>query len=187
MGPSVPPTHPPHRSPSLLSLSLSPIFFLARFVDVYSSIKVLEMNSRSVAAAVVVKCENLLKNCSSSSQACKTLTSAVGCDLDAVVRSACVAATSSIASHITKPPVAKPLVDMLVNSQIGTAFCLAAVINGAPDPDTAYLRKLLPRIERLLKNDCFKAKAALLTVVASAINVGAASSPARNGRERYEG
>ncbi|KAL4566564.1 hypothetical protein LXL04_030682 [Taraxacum kok-saghyz] len=107
-------------------------------------------------------------------------------DPDAVVRAACVAATSSIASHITKPPftsVAKPLVDALVteqdlNSQIGAALCLAAVINGAPDPDTAYLRRLLPRIERLLKNDCFKAKAALLTVVASVISVGAASSPA---------
>ncbi|KAL7598119.1 hypothetical protein Lser_V15G21494 [Lactuca serriola] len=105
-------------------------------------------------------------------------------DPDAVVRSACVAATGSIASHITKPPftsVAKPLVDALVteqdlNSQIGAALCLAAVINGAPDPDTAYLRRLLPRIERLLKNDSFKAKAALLTVVASVISVGAASS-----------
>ncbi|KAL4592697.1 hypothetical protein LXL04_005700 [Taraxacum kok-saghyz] len=119
------------------------------------------MNSRSVAA-VVVKCENLLKNCSSSSQAYKALTSAVVCDPDAVVRSACIAATSSIASHITKPPVAKPLVDALVNSQIGATLCLAAVINGAPDPDTAYLRRLLPRIERVLKNvnDCFKAKAA---------------------------
>lgn len=63
-----------------------------------------------------------------------------------------------------------------LNSQIGAALCLAAVINGAPDPDTAYLRRLLPRIERLLKNDSFKAKAALLTVVASVISVGAASS-----------
>ncbi|KAI3504626.1 hypothetical protein L2E82_46536 [Cichorium intybus] len=106
-------------------------------------------------------------------------------DPDTVVRSACVAATGSIASHITKPPftsVAKPLVDALVteqdlNSQIGAALCLAAVINGAPDPDSAYLRRLLPRIERLLKNDSFKAKAALLTVVASVISVGAASSP----------
>lgn len=106
-------------------------------------------------------------------------------DPDTVVRSACVAATGSIASHITKPPftsVAKPLVDALVteqdlNSQIGAALCLAAAINGAPDPDTVYLRRLLPRIERLLKNDSFKAKAALLTVVASVISVGAASNP----------
>lgn len=107
-------------------------------------------------------------------------------DPDTAVRSACVAATGSIASHITKPPftsVAKPFVDALVteqdfNSQIGAALCVASVINGAPDPDTAYLRRLLPRIEKLLKSESFKAKAALLTVVASVISVGAASSPA---------
>ncbi|KAI3825670.1 hypothetical protein L1987_07219 [Smallanthus sonchifolius] len=106
-------------------------------------------------------------------------------DPDTVVRTACVAATGSIASHITKPPfmsVAKPFVDALVteqdlNSQIGAALCLASVINGAPDPDTAYLRRLLPRIEKLLKSGSFKAKVALLTVVASVIRVGAASSP----------
>ena len=74
------------------------------------------------------------------------------------------------------------MVDALVteqdlNSQIGAALCLASVINSAPDPDTAYLRRLLPRIEKLLKNDSFKAKAALLAVVASVISVGAASSP----------
>ncbi|KAI3717782.1 hypothetical protein L1987_69609 [Smallanthus sonchifolius] len=106
-------------------------------------------------------------------------------DPDTVVRTACVAATGSIASHITKPPfmsVAKPFVDALVteqdlNSQIGAALCLASVINGAPDPDTAYLRRLLPRMEKLLKSGSFKAKAALLTVVTSVIRVGAASSP----------
>lgn len=106
-------------------------------------------------------------------------------DPDTAVRSACVAATGSIASHITKHPftsVAKPLVDALVteqdlNSQIGAALCLASVINSAPDPDTAYLRRLLPRIEKLLKNDSFKAKAALMAVVTSVISVGAASSP----------
>ncbi|XP_024977008.1 TORTIFOLIA1-like protein 3 [Cynara cardunculus var. scolymus] len=106
-------------------------------------------------------------------------------DPDTAVRSACVAATGSIASNITKHPftsVAKPFVDALVteqdlNSQIGAALCLASVINSAPDPDTAYLRRLLPRIEKLLKNDSFKAKAALLGVVESVISVGAASSP----------
>ncbi|KAK1435794.1 hypothetical protein QVD17_01563 [Tagetes erecta] len=105
-------------------------------------------------------------------------------DPDTVVRTACVAATGSIASHVTKPPfmsVAKPFVDALVteqdlNAQIGAALCFASVINNAPDPDTSYLRRLLPRIERLLKSDSFKAKAALLTVVASVIGVGAASS-----------
>ncbi|KAI3498844.1 hypothetical protein L1887_34630 [Cichorium endivia] len=113
-----------------------------------------------------------------SSSPSPKLLSVVVCGLrdpDTVVRSACVAATGSIASHITKPPfrsVAKPLVDALVteqnlNSQIDATLCLATVINGTPDPNTAYLRRLLPRIERLLKNDSFKAKAALLTIVAS--------------------
>ncbi|KAK9066509.1 hypothetical protein SSX86_013832 [Deinandra increscens subsp. villosa] len=106
-------------------------------------------------------------------------------DPDTSVRSACVAATGSIASHVTKPPftsVAKPLVDALVteqdlNSQIGAALCLASAVDGARDPEPVYLRRMLPRIEKLLKCDSFKAKAALLTVLGSVIGVGAASSP----------
>ncbi|XP_076957527.1 TORTIFOLIA1-like protein 4 [Bidens hawaiensis] len=106
-------------------------------------------------------------------------------DPDTVVRTACVTATGSIATHVTKPPfmsVAKPFVDALVteqdvNSQIGAALCLAAVINGAPEPDTGYLRRLMPRFEKLLKSGGFKAKAALLAVVVSGVRVGAASSP----------
>ncbi|KAI3785739.1 hypothetical protein L1987_44864 [Smallanthus sonchifolius] len=106
-------------------------------------------------------------------------------DPDTAVRSACVAATGSIASHVTKPPftsVAKPLVDALVteqdlNSQIGAALCLAAAVDSARDPEPAYLRRMLPRIEKLLKCDSFKAKAALLTFLGSVIGVGAASSP----------
>ncbi|KAI3765763.1 hypothetical protein L2E82_15806 [Cichorium intybus] len=106
-------------------------------------------------------------------------------DPDTAVRFACVAATGSIASHVTKPPftsVAKPLVDALVteqdlNSQIGAALCLASAVDGAPDPEPVYLRRMLPRIEKLLKCDSFKAKSALLTVLGSVIGVGAASSP----------
>ncbi|KAI3761341.1 hypothetical protein L1987_51753 [Smallanthus sonchifolius] len=106
-------------------------------------------------------------------------------DPNTAVRAACVAATGSIASHVTKPPftsVAKPLVDALVteqelNAQIGAALCLAAAVDGAPDPEPVYMRKMLARIERLLMCDSFKAKAALLTVLGSVIGVGAASSP----------
>ncbi|XP_071710712.1 TORTIFOLIA1-like protein 3 [Rutidosis leptorrhynchoides] len=105
-------------------------------------------------------------------------------DPDTSVRSACVAATGSIAIHVTKPPftsVAKPLVDALVteqdlNSQIGAALCLASAVDGAPDPEPVYLRRMLPRIEKLLKSDSFKAKSALLTVLGSVIGAGAASS-----------
>lgn len=74
------------------------------------------------------------------------------------------------------------MVDALVteqelNSQIGAALCLASAVDGAPDPEPVYLRRMLPRIEKLLKCDSFKAKAALLTVLGSVIGVGAASSP----------
>lgn len=105
-------------------------------------------------------------------------------DSDSTVRSACIAAIASISSHITKPPftsIAKPLIEALVteqdqNSQIGAALCLASAIDAAPDPNPLYLKKLLPRLERLLKCDSFKAKPALLTLFTSVIGAGAASS-----------
>ncbi|KAK1433783.1 hypothetical protein QVD17_10700 [Tagetes erecta] len=105
-------------------------------------------------------------------------------DPDTAVRSACVAATGSIAFYITKPPftsVAKPLMDALVteqdlNSQIGAALCLASAVDGSRDPEIVYLRRMIARIEKLLKCDSFKAKAALLTCLGSVIGVGAASS-----------
>ncbi|CAL5374778.1 unnamed protein product [Camellia sinensis] len=105
-------------------------------------------------------------------------------DPDSAVRSACIDATSSISSRITKPPftsIVKPLIDALVteqdqNSQIGASLCVAAAIDASPDPDAMYLKKLLPRIEKLLKCDSFKAKPALLTVIGSVIGVGGASS-----------
>ncbi|XP_071728317.1 TORTIFOLIA1-like protein 3 [Rutidosis leptorrhynchoides] len=107
-------------------------------------------------------------------------------DPDTSVRSACIAATGSIAFHVTKPPftsIAKPLVDALVteqelNSQIGAALCLASAVDGAPDPEPVYLRRMFPRIEKLLKSDSFKAKSALFTVLGSLIGAGAASSTA---------
>ncbi|GFS31789.1 ARM repeat superfamily protein [Actinidia rufa] len=105
-------------------------------------------------------------------------------DPDSAVRTGCVAASASISSHITKPPftsIVKPLVDALVteqdqNAQIGAAMCLAAAIGASPDPEPLYLRKLLPRLEKLLKNDGFKAKPAVLAVVGSVIEAGAAST-----------
>ncbi|KAF7135336.1 hypothetical protein RHSIM_Rhsim08G0164300 [Rhododendron simsii] len=106
-------------------------------------------------------------------------------DADSAVRLACVAAVSSISSHVTKPPftsIVKPLVDALVteqdyNAQTGAALCVAAAIDSAPDPDVVYLRKvLLPKAEKLLRsNNGFKAKAAGLAVVGSMVGVGAVS------------
>ncbi|CAH9087517.1 unnamed protein product [Cuscuta epithymum] len=105
-------------------------------------------------------------------------------DPDTAVRSACVEAVSSIAAQITKPPfsfILKPIVDSIFheqdqNSQIGASLCLAAAIEAAPDPDPAELRKLLPRLYKLVKNDCFKAKASLLSLIGSIVSVGGASN-----------
>ncbi|KAJ0459162.1 putative MT-associated protein TORTIFOLIA1/SPIRAL2 [Helianthus annuus] len=63
-------------------------------------------------------------------------------------------------------------------SPIGAALCLAAAVDGAPDPEPVYLRRMLVRIEKLLKVDSFKAKAALLTVLGSVIGVGGVVSSA---------
>nr|GMC54458.1 microtubule-associated protein TORTIFOLIA1-like [Ipomoea batatas] len=105
-------------------------------------------------------------------------------DPNSSVRSACIAACASISSHLTKPPfpsIIKPFLEALfteqeINSQIGAALCLSAAIEAAPDPDAAYLRKLMPRFEKLLKCDSFKAKAALLTLIGSVVGIGGASN-----------
>ncbi|CAN4086122.1 unnamed protein product [Withania somnifera] len=105
-------------------------------------------------------------------------------DPDSAVRAGCVSACASISSHLTKPPfssIIKPFLEALfteqeMNSQIGAALCLAAAIEASPDPDIACLRKSLPRFEKLLKGESFKAKAALLTLIGSLIAVGGASS-----------
>ncbi|XP_076916189.1 TORTIFOLIA1-like protein 3 [Bidens hawaiensis] len=105
-------------------------------------------------------------------------------DPDTAVRAACVAAAGSVSAHVTKPTfgtVMKPFVDAVVteqdpNAQIGSALCMDAVVTCSPHPDVVYLRRLVPRIERLLKNDGFRGKAALMAVVVSVVGVGAASS-----------
>ncbi|KAI8528977.1 hypothetical protein RHMOL_Rhmol12G0190500 [Rhododendron molle] len=100
-------------------------------------------------------------------------------DPDSSVRSACVHAASSISSHITKPPfnsIAKPILESLVTEQASAALCLAAAIDGSPDPEPAYLKKLLPRLEKLVRCEGFKAKAAVLRVIGSVIGAGGASS-----------
>ncbi|XP_062169334.1 TORTIFOLIA1-like protein 3 isoform X2 [Alnus glutinosa] len=104
-------------------------------------------------------------------------------DPDSSVRSACVNSVAALSSHVTKPPFVsflKPLADALFteqdpNAQIGAALCLASAIDAAPDPDPARLAKLLPRFEKLLKCESFKAKAALLALIGSVVSVGAAS------------
>ncbi|XP_059655970.1 TORTIFOLIA1-like protein 4 [Cornus florida] len=105
-------------------------------------------------------------------------------DPDSAVRSACVDAVASMASQITKPPFSsflKPLVEAIsveqdYNSQIGSSLCLAAAIEASPDPDSAQLQKLLPKLLKLVKSDCFKAKPALLSLVGSIVSAGGASN-----------
>ncbi|KAL1553538.1 TORTIFOLIA1-like protein 4 [Salvia divinorum] len=100
-------------------------------------------------------------------------------DTDSSVRAACVAASLSLSSHVTSPPFAsmiKPFVESLFteqdsNAQTGAALCFAAVIEGSRNPDAASLRRFIPRIEKLAKSDCFKAKPALLTLVGSLVAV----------------
>lgn len=105
-------------------------------------------------------------------------------DPDSAVRSTCINAISAMSSHITKPPfssIVKPLAETLFteqdhNAQIGASLCLASAIDAAPDPDPALLRRLLPRIEKLLKCDSFKAKPAVLTLIGSIVEAGGATS-----------
>ncbi|KAL7181770.1 hypothetical protein ACSBR1_040636 [Camellia fascicularis] len=103
---------------------------------------------------------------------------------NSAVRSACIDAVSSMASQITKPPFSsflKPLVDSILheqdyNLQIGSSLCLAAAIEASPDPEPEQLTKLLPKLLKLVKSDCFKAKPALLSVIGSIASVGGASN-----------
>lgn len=105
-------------------------------------------------------------------------------DPDSAVRSACVDAIAAMSSRITRPPFAaffKPLMDSVsleqdLNAQIGSALCLAAAIEAAPEPEIDLLRKSLPRLGKLAKNEGFKAKAALLVLLGSVVGAGGASS-----------
>lgn len=107
-------------------------------------------------------------------------------DPDSSVRSACVNSVSALACHVTKQPFPsflKPLAEALFteqdhNAQVGAALCLSSAIDGAPDPDPARLAKLLPRFQKLLKRDAFKAKPALLTLIGSVVEAGGASGHA---------
>ncbi|KAM1186309.1 hypothetical protein ACFXTH_015443 [Malus domestica] len=105
-------------------------------------------------------------------------------DPDSAVRSACQTAVASLSCHVTKPSsfgsFLKPLTDALFteqdpNSQIGSALCLASGIDAAPDPEPSKLARLLPKLEKLVKCDGYKAKPAVLTLIGSVIGSGGAS------------
>ena len=107
-------------------------------------------------------------------------------DPDSSVRSACADSVAALSRHVSSrqpffSSFAKPLSEALfteqgANAQAGAALCLAAAIEGAPDPEAARLAKLLPRFEKLLKRDGFRAKPALLALIGSVVRAGGASS-----------
>ncbi|KAI3467442.1 hypothetical protein Pfo_024105 [Paulownia fortunei] len=105
-------------------------------------------------------------------------------DPDSAVRAACIDAVSSITIHVNSPPftvILKPLVDALfheqdLNAQIGASLCLSAAVEAAPEPDAAELRKLLPKVLKLVKSDCCKAKPALLLFIGSIVSAGCVKS-----------
>lgn len=86
---------------------------------------------------------------------------------------------SAVSRHVTKPPFSlliKPLLESLfteqdLNAQIGSAMCVSAAIENSPHPDPIQLTKLLPRLEKLLKCESYKAKSVLLGVFGSVIGV----------------
>lgn len=75
---------------------------------------------------------------------------------------------------------AKPLFDVLNEQsrsvQAGAALCLASVIDNLKEFPTAALQRLCPRVIKLLNSPTFTAKAALLSVVASIVQAGGATS-----------
>ncbi|MBA0608751.1 hypothetical protein Godav_020938 [Gossypium davidsonii] len=106
-------------------------------------------------------------------------------DPNSVVRSACVDAVSALSVNLTKcnfsSSFLKPLSDALFteqepNAQIGAALCLAAAIDGSPDPDPVRLGKMLTKLEKLVKVEGYKAKAAVLVVIGSVIGSGGTSN-----------
>ncbi|KAF6150104.1 hypothetical protein GIB67_035714 [Kingdonia uniflora] len=98
-------------------------------------------------------------------------------DSDSAVRSACIEAVAAMSAQITKPPFSvflKPLSDAILleqdlNSQIGSALCLASAIVASADPEPAQLSRLLPRLLKLLRSESFKAKPALLSLIGSIV------------------
>ncbi|XP_031503787.1 TORTIFOLIA1-like protein 2 [Nymphaea colorata] len=116
-------------------------------------------------------------------------------DSDSIVRDACVETVGVLASVMMQSQsvgncpkesgatfvvFVRPLFEALgeQNKQIqsGSALCLAAVINNSTDPPVAILQRLLTRVIKLLRNQHFLAKPALLELAASLIQGGGAST-----------
>ncbi|KAL5543778.1 hypothetical protein UlMin_007562 [Ulmus minor] len=87
---------------------------------------------------------------------------------------------NAVAVLLSRKPLADAfLTEQDVNLQIGAALCLASTFDVALDLEPAKLGKLLPKFEKLLKCESFKAKPVLLTLVGSVIEVGGVSGEGR--------
>lgn len=110
-------------------------------------------------------------------------------DKNSFIQATCISTISSLAARVTSSAfvtVLKLLSDALfteqdLNAQVGAALCLAAAIDAAVDPEVARLGRMLVRLEKLVKNDAFKAKAAGLVVIGSVIGSGAGSGSGLKG------
>ncbi|KAL9439283.1 hypothetical protein AB3S75_024859 [Citrus x aurantiifolia] len=102
-------------------------------------------------------------------------------DKNSALQATCISTVSSLSPRVGASAfvtMLKLLSDALfteqdTNAQVGAALCLAAAIDAAQDPDAGKLGRMEVRLERLLKSEVFKAKAAGLVVVGSVIGSGA--------------
>ncbi|RZR77277.1 hypothetical protein BHM03_00002292 [Ensete ventricosum] len=100
-------------------------------------------------------------------------------DTDSVVRDACVETCGVLASSVgdgggaTFVALARPLFEALGEQnryvQVGAALCLARVIDEASDTPQSILPQMLARVIKLLKNQHFMAKPAIIELIRSII------------------
>ncbi|CAD5168616.1 unnamed protein product [Musa acuminata subsp. malaccensis] len=105
-------------------------------------------------------------------------------DTDSVVRDACVETCGVLASSVrdgggaTFVALARPLFEALGEQnryvQVGAALCLARVIDEASDTPQSILPQMLARVIKLLKNQHFMAKPAIIELIRSIIQAGCA-------------
>ncbi|KAK1317215.1 Microtubule-associated protein TORTIFOLIA1 [Acorus calamus] len=110
-------------------------------------------------------------------------------DSDSVVRDACVETVGVLASKMSGGDEAgngcfvilvKPLFEVLGEQnrqvQIGSALCLASIVDNATDPPIPVLLRMLTRVVKLMKNQHFMAKPALIELIRSIVQAGGAST-----------
>ncbi|KAK1276246.1 Microtubule-associated protein TORTIFOLIA1 [Acorus gramineus] len=110
-------------------------------------------------------------------------------DSDSVVRDACVETVGVLASKMSGGDdmgngcfvmLVKPLFEVLGEQnkhvQTGSALCLASIVDNATDPPAPVLLRMLVRSVKLMKNQHFMGKPALIELLRSIIQAGGAST-----------